>query len=722
MSDSPKVHERGSMLPLVAMIDLLLLGGLVAIDYLDRPVLGGYLAMGFLQAQAGLFCILGGTLGRSWISSFLQAAVLVVISGLFFVVMKVNNFDTFAIEVLITISGTLLPLLFCGCLPFLLMRSLVGGHLSRQTTELVEPYSLRMGDFFLGMTVIAALLASANTVVGFLSEGEGFASSEYLIAVLIAPLASAVAVVPVSIFYFRGTTRRGRITVLFLFAILGLCASGGIVIGFELWGGVDLWSAIQRSASTMLYLATATIVFSMGLIVLYASGYRWRTIAKLSITKESADWLENSNTVSTAIGYRKPNRIAAAFIVVASVAITVSVAHLKRERLRRVVSHTKLNSTIVHEGGYVEQEGFAAISLQLPSNSDCSNLDLFQFRGLSRISLSGSQVTESVLRSIGKSTSLRFVDLSHTSIDDSNARHLNDRRFFLTKLSLAGTQLSVIGINEVIAGCPTFALDLGELNLDDEAVSQLKLQAFKMNSRGLILRGNPITDKSLVHLNGISELDLSDTKCTGSELEQLTQVASLKLDGITVDDAGIVKLLSVNSVITSLSLRNTQVTDETLKAIAQHNSVSELELGDGEITSEGLIAIAFAPSERLALNSRKFNGTLFANWKPSIRCLDMSHSGLCDADIHHLEQLSALQELSLTRCDVSDQSLDKLVALNLTKLDLTGTKVTATAVVKHFPKTTVVFLAPSQCSQEELEQSNKVGLLRIGPRFDAKRY
>jgi len=703
------------------MVVLLIAGDLVAVYYVDMSGWARYLAFGFLQAQAGLFCILGGTLGRSWISSFLQVALLTVFSGVLCIAVWMNNFDTFVFEVLISICGILPPLLFCGCLPFFLMRSLVGGHLSRRTNELVEPYSLRMGDFFLAMTVIVALLASSNTVVGFLSKGEGSSFSEISIAALIASVASAVAVVPVSIFYFRGTTREGRIAVLFLFAILGLCASGGFLIGIDLWGGVDLWNAIQRSVSTLFYLATSTVVFTLGLIVLYASGYRWRTIAKVSLPKETADWLDNSNTLSTAIGYRKPNRIAAAFIVVASFAITLSVAHLKRERLRRVESHTKLNSTIVRQGGYVEQERFEVIALQLPQNSDCSNLDLNQFRGLSRISLSGTQVTESVLRSIGKLTLLRFVDLSHTSIDDSKAKHLMGRRF-LAKLSLAGTQLSVNGINDVIAGRPTLGLDIGELNLDDEAISQLKLQAFKINSRGLILRGNPITDKSLVHLNAISELDLSDTKCTGSELEQLTQVNSLKLDGTAVDDAGIAKLLSVNTVINRLSLRNTQVTDEILKALAKHNNVTELDLGDGEITAAGLVAVAFAPSERLALNSRKFRGTIFANWKPRIRCLDMSHSGMCDADIHHLEHISALQELSLAHCDVSDESLEKLVALNLTKLDLTGTKVTATAVLKHFPNTTVVFLSPSQCSQEELDQSNKLGSLRVGPSFDAKRY
>ena len=171
-----------------------------------------------------------------------------------------------------------------------------------------------------------------------------------------------------------------------------------------------------------------------------------------------------------------------------------------------------------------------------------------------------------------------------------------------------------------------------------------------------------------------------------------------------------------------LSLRQTRVTDETLKALAKHNNVFQLELGDGEITAEGLVATAFAPSERLALNALKFNGTLFETWKPRIRCLDMSRSGLCDADIHHLANITALQELSLAHCDVSDESLMKLEALNLTKLDLTGTKVTAAAVLKVFQGSTVVYLSPEQCSKEEIAKSNTQGGLRIGVPFDLERY
>ncbi len=717
MSALAKTHVRGSMLPLFAMVVLLLAGDVMAMYYAERSGSMQFIAMGFLQAQAGLFCILGGAVGRSWISSFLQATILSVVSGLLFASTVFLSDDAPAADILVLLCGLLPPVLFCGCSPLLLLRTLYGGHLSRRTTELDEPYSLRMGDFFLAMTVIASLLAVANTVMGFESNNVGGVTDTLVMAALFATAASTVAVVPVSIFYFKCTTRRGRILVLFLFAILGLAASGCFLIGSGLWIGVDLWIAMERSAQTMLHLATSTFLFSLGLIVLHASGYRWRTIARMSVPKEVADPLDLADARPKSNGYRLPNRIAAACIVVASIALTISVSYLKQERLRQVEALKKLNTNFVVEGGFVVWEGAEAFALQIPRNADCSTLDLKQFRGLTSISLAGANVTESMLKSMSKKTALRYVDLSHTSIDDSNVKHFFSRRV-LTKLSLAGTQLTIKGINEAIAGCPSFALDLGELDLDDEAMSQIKLK----NQRGLILRGNPITDKSLEPLKSLQYLDLSDTKCTGSALEHLTQVLSMKLDGTTVDDSVIAKLLIANTVLKRLSIRNTLVTDATLKALAQHVSLTGLEIGDGEITAEGLIATAFAPADRLALNSRKFNGSVFANWRPSICCLDMSDSGLSDADLHHLGNIIGLQELSLAHCEVSDASLEKLEALNLMRLDLTGTKVTATAVAKLFQGATVVHLSPAQCSQEEIAQSNTLGHLRIGVPFDVERY
>jgi len=720
VSDLPKPLVRGSLIPLSAMLLLFLFADLFGMYFFQHADWLGYVFIGVFQAQAGIFCILGGTVGRSWISSFLLSAVLAVVSvALFFGGSFWTNDEVPLTEAAILAIGVVPPLLFCGCVPLLFLRSLNGWHLSRSTVALTEPYSLRIEDFFMAMILVAGLLAIAPSAFGF-ATANGFEEdlSILLYASVISAVASTVAVFPVSIIYFRTSTRRGRIAVLFFFAMLGLTASIACQVGYQLWNGASFPFATLDSLAFLSCAATSTVLFSLGLKVLHWSGFRIQAIAKVSKSIEANDLSEHSPFHATFSSYRQKNRVAAAGIVLASIAITSSISYLKQERLRLAETFKSLNASFLLHGGYVEHQGYKPVAMRVPPTTDNSILDLSQFKDLSAISLAGTQLTESNLIAISKMNRLMDIDVSQTAFSDSSLKHFS-RRLYIEKLSLAGTQITTDGINEVMTGRRRIAaLDIGDLDLDDEAFMQLHIQ----NVTGLILRGNQITDKSLKSLTSLFYLDLSGTKCDGSELGLLTQVGTLVLDGTLVDDSAITQLLASNSTLTRLSLRNTQVTDATLKTLAQYNLLTELKLGDGEITAQGLEAAGIAPSGLLALNSRKFTGNVFASWKPTIRRLDMSHSGVSDLDVHHLASVSGLQELSLVDCDVSDSSLAQLASMDLLKIDLTGTKVTAAMVAKIFPTSTLVHISPSQCGPEELAQHDQQGSLRIGLRYDAKNF
>ena len=412
------------------------------------------------------------------------------------------------------------------------------------------------------------------------------------------------------------------------------------------------------------------------------------------------------------------NRIAATVIILASISVLAYISHFNSERLKLAATFRNLNSQFLPEGGYVRHHAHTPVSLRVPASALDSKVDLLQFRGLQTLSLSGNQLTESNLRAIHKMTSLTDLDISHTSFSDSAVEHLlqRQRRTYLEKLSLAGTKVTITGVNKILSGRLIQLLDIGDLNLDDEAMKVLHVQKVK----GLSLRGNPITDKSLSYLASLFYLDLSNTHCDGSELGLLTNLSTLKLDETSVDDAAIAQLFASNTGLTRLSLRNTQITDATLKTLAQQTQLVELELGDGEITVAGLEASTFAPLNLLALNSRKFTGELFATWRPTVRRMDLSRSGVSDSDVHLLANILNLQELSLAYCDVTDESLKKLAKLNLEKIDLTGTKVTATAAVELFSQATAVYVSPSQCSPEQLANANPRSSLLIGMDFKSK--
>jgi Leucine-rich repeat (LRR) protein len=498
--------------------------------------------------------------------------------------------------------------------------------------------------------------------------------------------------------------------VLLGFGILGLMAWTGTVVGIAIWSETDPQSSVAYALPPAI---TSVLLFSTGLVVLHASGYRWVFVKPSTQSESSVDVFSQLDQPTTQCRYRRRNLLATLGIIGGSIVLSFSISTLKQERLSLAKTYVELNTKLNVDGGYLEYAGHQPIALKVANSAtDKTVPDLSQLTGLSKISFSGSRVTEATLKSIATLTSLTDIDLSFTQLDDSAVKLL-DRGGRSARLSLAGTRVTIKGINSVIERSRFYRLDIGELNIDDDSLAQLSVSRL----HELVLKGNPITDKSIPHISTVKRLNLSDTKCVGTGLAQLTSTMSLVLDGTSVDDANIQQLLSSNKVLSHLSLRNTRVTDAILRTLQQTPSLTELEIGDGQITPEGLLAVAFSPPERLALNSKKFDANLFAEWHPSIRRLDMSGSGVSDANITNLKHVRGLTELSLAHCDVSDACLPTLVAIGASKIDLTGTKVTASAVAKHFPKTVAVYLSADQCQSEQLSAPDPAGSLRIGVRM-----
>jgi hypothetical protein len=706
------LSNRAGLFPLGILLLLFVVGNAVAYFLESRlsfliGTFGIFQLFAYFLAQAGFYCVLGGILGRAWISSFLIGTVCAVLATLAF------GYYIDQTEVQIFIFGVVPLLLFCGCLPFLLLRSWRGWHLHRTAKPFVEPYSLRMGDIFLATTVVAGLVASTMASVSFAVDESDAAEGlvQLLMFFVVAVVGSSVAVVPVTISYFRASTRRQRGLVLLGFGMLGLMAVIGTTTAIGLWAEFDVLTALGYALPPA---ATAIVLFSMELVVLRASGYRWVVVKPNTQPEPTVDIFSQSAQPTARCLYRRRNLIATAGIVACSIVLSITISALQQGRLALAKTYAELNGKLAVNGGYLEHVGHQPIALKVVNLQTDQPLPVpSMLQGLQRISLSGQPVNKSSLETISKLKSLTEIDLSYSTFDDSSVKllELNGR---VAKLSLAGSRVTAKGLGSLVGHGRYYKIDIGYLDINDEALAQLSVS--KLHE--LVLKGNPITDKSLQHVASIWRLNLSETKCTGTGLGQLTGTLSLVLDGTSADDSAIKQLLASNKALCHLSLRNTQVTDALLPTLQQTPSLTELEIGEGKITRDGLLAVAFAPPERLALNSKKFDATLFAEWHPSIRRLDMSESGVSDQDVANLKNVRGLTELSLARCNVSDACLPKLVTLGVTKIDLTGTQVTAAAVAKLFPKTTVVYLSAEQCQPEQLSTPDPDGRLRIGARMN----
>ena len=165
-------------------------------------------------------------------------------------------------------------------------------------------------------------------------------------------------------------------------------------------------------------------------------------------------------------------------------------------------------------------------------------------------------------------------------------------------------------------------------------------------------------------LEGLREIDLSNSAVTDADLEHLSQLGSLEnldLAFTDVSDAGISHLEHSNS-LHRLVLGRTRVTDTALKHLAMLTQLEELNLDATQVTDVGL-------------------GHLTP--LTSLKQLVLDDTQITDAGTEHLVRFSGLRVLSLLGTRISDAGLANLAALpSLEKLCVVNTAVTDAGMTK----------------------------------------
>lgn len=157
--------------------------------------------------------------------------------------------------------------------------------------------------------------------------------------------------------------------------------------------------------------------------------------------------------------------------------------------------------------------------------------------------------------------------------------------------------------------------------------------------------------------------------------------SDLIIDGTLITDGGFATKLQSIAIFGTLSMDRTEVTDKILPSFTPTN-ISKLMFGETLITEQGLRHLGTATIGELSLNARKFTGACFADWKPTIQKLDISRSGVTDANIAHIVKLPNLSELSLRGTAITDACLQLLASSNLQTVDLRETQITAAGLAK----------------------------------------
>lgn len=279
----------------------------------------------------------------------------------------------------------------------------------------------------------------------------------------------------------------------------------------------------------------------------------------------------------------------------------------------------------------------------------------------------------------------------------------------IESISLAGTQVKKEGLLSLQSMGKLRQLDLGTLNVDPNAVSQLKQLLPNCN---IVIRDPADVEFARRVLNMGGHVGVQPAE--GGKFSEVSTLAQLpnsfalrlvKLDGVTaVNDVFLEKLTELPQ-LQELYLNNTAVTDKCLERIAVCKSLKILSLSGTKVSPEGLLALKGLKLEQLYLASTEIGGD-------GVRCA-------CE--------LETLNHLSLQAVKLADNDLGVLKRLvSLRWLDLSGTPLTDGALLhlsglKQLTDLNVQGTGLSDAGLEELKDDLEPGCKVLGDRPDPQR-
>ncbi len=348
--------------------------------------------------------------------------------------------------------------------------------------------------------------------------------------------------------------------------------------------------------------------------------------------------------------------------------------------------------------------GFAQGSVEIPAESfvrldvaagacdDLSPLSKLPVDAIHMLYFNIESDVRGQFKHIGRLTGLRCLRFRSCPLDDAGIKELAG----LTNLELL--TCSVYGYHDEGFGITDDSLEV--------------IGTFH-RLRSLNLRSNPITDEGLPALaacNSLETLSLDGTQVTGTGLDSLMMLPNLKRlslgayqDGAPVDDEGM-KAIGLLGSLTYLNLNGTKITDAGLAHLGDLKDLEDLSIDYTDVSDDGLAYLE--PLTKLKkIRFYKKSGDLgdraaehlsklpnlekiTAKWKLSsdgfrdlaklkkLKSVDFTDR-VTDADLEWISQMSSLEDLRLSHCELTDQGIEKLTALkNLDSFSLSNTKAT----------------------------------------------
>ena len=184
-------------------------------------------------------------------------------------------------------------------------------------------------------------------------------------------------------------------------------------------------------------------------------------------------------------------------------------------------------------------------------------------------------------------------------------------------------------------------------------------------------------DGSTIQLPGNKSLSADDR--LSRYLHSLgRQVQELDLSGSSISDRGLA-LVSLAPDLKKLSLNDTDITDQSLKVLAQQNmqKLEDLNIHSSRVSDQGIAYLKEMPLKVLDISDTATSADCIQQIKAikNLQVLYADYSGIGNESIKFIKDMSALRSLSLKGCPLTDDCIKDLSGCrNLMLLNLEDTK------------------------------------------------
>jgi len=660
--------------------------------------------------------MLAGWLGRSWLSGLtLGIASAGMTLALF---LAGSSMCSHIIIIAPNTSGIsavfLVPtFMLCGATPFYALRQWRGCFLTHDPSKTAIS-SRGTEDLFVVTLVVAACLLFTRLPAAIWGARAIEFYAVFAVASGMFALLSLFSVFLWSLRVFTAKTPWNRLVIFFrgplLFLLLFLVLARG-------WG-----MAHGQGLESIMYfvpgILSGSFVLGVGIWALHQSGCR--------LVWPSADKSKPKPTESSVRFDRIHNRWIAGALLLCAIGAGIVHGRIKSSRRSAWQEQNALSEQAVKLGGKIMlDESHQIVAVELGTAATDVSLERYShLRHVKRISLADSSVSDACLQIVSSFPLLEDLDLSGTAITSASVPTLSGIQN-LSRLSLAKTELSSTAVLEIVEAESINDLDVSEMRLTEE-----ELRRIAERHRGsLAIRGYDFDDDAVSRIlaehdfedgvvtkGGLWSLDLSGNRIRGSCLKDIdVTLYNLKLHDAALSD-DVFGPVAEKLKVARLHLANTELTDSFLASFEKAMNITGLHLGPGQISEQGLGKLQRVQLRYLTLNASQFTGECFRTWKPQIRQLDMSGSGLSDATVGYLANLTNCRIMDFSNTGITDAALRELGKLTLYKLNLADTAITADGLSRgNLKNASRVDVAFGQFTDQEIRRIRDAGVaLNVG--------